>query len=126
MRLHSRPCADSAGYWSTRIFARLGSEPIVATVARVLVPLRPSWVGHGGIAKCIRTSRAKAHVALRGWRQTPDLDWRDVIGSRQISRFDLCKPVLKGREASATPVRFAKLLLQIARRKPNFAIATKR
>ena len=56
----------------------------------------------------------------------PDLDWRDVIGSHQISRFDLCKPVLKGREASATPVRFAKLLLQIARRKPNFAIATKR
>jgi hypothetical protein len=42
------------------------------------------------------------------------LRWERVRGSHQVGHFDIIKPVLSPRAASATPVRFRDLLLKIA------------
>lgn len=43
-----------------------------------------------------------------------DLDWSDPRGTHQVGYFDRVKPVLSKREASETPIEFAKILIKIA------------
>jgi hypothetical protein len=48
-------------------------------------------------------------------RQAPfDLDWTRAPGSHQVGWFDRAKPTLSKREASATPIAFAKALIRLA------------
>jgi hypothetical protein len=45
----------------------------------------------------------------------PELDWTRAPGTHQVGWFDRIKPTLGKREASATPEKFAKLLVELAR-----------
>ena len=46
----------------------------------------------------------------------PQLDWRYVPGTSQVGWFDRIKPTLSKKEASATPLAFRDMLLDLARR----------
>lgn len=44
----------------------------------------------------------------------PDLDWTRKPGTHQVGHFDIKKPVLSKKAASATPPAFRDALIQIA------------
>jgi hypothetical protein len=88
------------------------------------VPPRSGWlhIGTNAIGSvCEVWQSAYGHKARkRTWllycgRQPPfDLEWDHVPGTHQCGWFDRNKPTLGKREASATPVRFAKELIKLA------------
>ena len=61
-------------------------------------------------------ARKRTWLFYSGLRRPSELDWTRHEGTHQIGRFDVRKPVIEGRAASATPPLFGDALLKLARR----------
>ena len=61
-------------------------------------------------------ARKRTWLLYVGAERPPELDWRQPAGVAQIGWFDRIKPTLSRREASATPLAFRDMLLDLARR----------
>jgi len=59
-------------------------------------------------------ARKRTWLYYVGKRMPFELDWRREPGTHQVGWFDRAKPVLKKREAIATPPRFAEALISLA------------
>jgi hypothetical protein len=90
-------------------------------------PQRPDGIGWGvgGPSEwvCEVWQSAYGHAARkRTWlyyysdSPPPELNWSHKPGEAQVGWFDRIKPTLSKREASATPVAFRDLLIDLARR----------
>jgi hypothetical protein len=90
-------------------------------------PVRLGWqtAGQRSGWVCEVWQSAYGHLARkRTWLYydgppPPELDWRRPTGSMQIGKFDRIKPTLYGPKASATPLAFRDMLLDLARRAGN-------
>jgi hypothetical protein len=60
-------------------------------------------------------ARKRTWLLFAGASRPPDLDWTKKPGGKQIGWFDRIKPTLSKREASATPLAFRDMLLDLAR-----------
>ena len=61
-------------------------------------------------------ARKRTWLYYVGREKPPKLDWTRTPGRAQVGWFDRIKPTLSKREASATPVTFRDMLLDLARR----------
>lgn len=82
------------------------------------------WVGKGWVCQVCQAvyghrARKLTWLFYSGERPPFDLNWSRKEGTHQIGRFDRVKPYLSNREASATPVEFARLLVALARFSSN-------
>lgn len=126
---HNRPGNDggcfSAALASVREFGGVLEHPAStnAWAANGLHrPLGIGWTARSGGWVCEVWQSAYGHRARkRTWlyavcASPPELRWDRIPGVAQIGRFDVIKPVLSPREASATPPEFRDALIEIARR----------
>jgi hypothetical protein len=60
-------------------------------------------------------ARKKTWLLYVGGAPPPELNWTRKAGAAQIGWFDRIKPTLSKREATATPVAFRDMLLDLAR-----------
>ena len=89
---------------------------------RALAPHKNGWIKNDeGEYVCEVWQSAYGHLARKKtWLfyvgpTPPQLDWRYVPGTSQVGWFDRIKPTLSKREASATPLAFRDMLLDLAR-----------
>lgn len=63
-------------------------------------------------------ARKRTWLYYVGRNPPPSLDWSRPDGTHQIGKFDRNKPTIQGKAASATPLAFRDMLLEIARAAP--------
>jgi hypothetical protein len=68
-------------------------------------------------------ARKRTWLLYVGVEEPPELVWSRKPGTAQCGWFDRIKPTLSKREASATPLAFRDLLIDLARRSTGTAKA---
>jgi hypothetical protein len=94
-------------------------------------PIPGGWLGAEsirGVWTCEVWQSAYGHAARKrtwllyvGAADPPELNWSRPRGTMQIGKFDRIKPTLYGPKASATPLAFRDMLIDLARRSRNGA-----
>lgn len=74
-----------------------------------------SWVTEVWQSAYGHKARKRTWLLYKGDYPPPPLDWSKNPGSHQVGWFDRIKPTLNKREACATPLAFAELLISLAR-----------
>lgn len=72
------------------------------------------WVTEVDQAAYGHRARKRTWLLYRGSSLPPTLDWRSTAGEFQIGWFDKQRPIMRKREAMATPTAFRDLLISIA------------
>lgn len=71
------------------------------------------------VRRCGCKARKRTWLFYVGDKAPAQLKWIGVPGSHQVGWFDRKKPTLSKKAASATPERFARILVKLARESRN-------
>jgi len=97
----------------TRAFKHHGiPEPITGGWQRTV---DGEWVTEVDQAAYGHRARKRSWLLYAGAELPPQLRWKPTKGTHQIGWFDRQRPVMRKREALATPIEFRDILLSMAR-----------